>query len=62
VGGVSKNRRMKGEYWVRPNTSRKWTVALFLGGKWWFPGSPQPVAEHQLQEVDERRITRSDTA
>ena len=37
-----------------------WIVAEFLAGRWFITGHEDALYDHQLFEIDERRITREE--
>ena len=49
--------REPGFYWVRTN---RWYISEWRDNAWWFPGDNCCQYECDIDEIDERRITREE--
>ena len=50
--------REDGFYWVKPHGV--WLVASYDRWGWWIPGSEDNWNDSELDEIDERRIVRTE--
>ena len=54
---VNQKNREPGFYWVRTN---RWYISEWRDNAWWFPGDNCCQYECDIDEIDERRITRDE--